>query len=165
MLANNKVLDRHRVEFLDCLTPKEVHELASNPSLRVLQTASPVSFPTWELLNQNLFALRPDIELRVYGFYSSTCDLSFVKGMSNVRRFSADCLMTAIGIEHLATLENLEELSIGIFTGTVAFGWKGGIGTASRRLPASLGGYTVGVLVQTNFGRVLTIAGLPWVRN
>jgi D-aminopeptidase len=43
----------------------------------------------------------------------------------------------------------------------VAFGWKGGIGTASRHLPAGLGGYTVGVLVQTNFGGVLTIGGAP----
>jgi D-aminopeptidase len=43
----------------------------------------------------------------------------------------------------------------------VAFGFKGGIGTASRRLPASLGGHTVGVLVQSNFGGILTIAGAP----
>jgi D-aminopeptidase len=43
----------------------------------------------------------------------------------------------------------------------VAFGWKGGIGTASRRLPTNLGGYTIGVLVQTNFGGVLSIAGAP----
>jgi D-aminopeptidase len=43
----------------------------------------------------------------------------------------------------------------------MAFGWKGGIGTSSRKLPASLGGYTVGVLVQTNFGGVLTIDGAP----
>ena len=50
---------------------------------------------------------------------------------------------------------------VGAGTGTVAFGWKGGIGTASRRLPAALGGYTIGVLVQTNFGGVLTIAGAP----
>lgn len=55
----------------------------------------------------------------------------------------------------------VEEGAVGAGTGTVAFGWKGGIGTASRRLPASLGGYTVGVLVQTNFGGVLTIAGAP----
>ncbi|ABF39998.1 L-aminopeptidase DmpA [Candidatus Koribacter versatilis Ellin345] len=53
------------------------------------------------------------------------------------------------------------EGAVGAGTGTVAFGWKGGIGTASRRLPANLGGYTVGVLVQTNFGGVLTIAGAP----
>jgi D-aminopeptidase len=55
----------------------------------------------------------------------------------------------------------VEEGAVGAGTGTVAFGWKGGIGTASRRLPPKLGGYTVGVLVQTNYGGVLTIAGAP----
>jgi len=55
----------------------------------------------------------------------------------------------------------VEEGSVGAGTGTVAFGFKGGIGTASRKLPQSLGGYTVGVLVQTNFGGVLSIAGAP----
>src|SRR5438552_6400120 len=55
----------------------------------------------------------------------------------------------------------VEEGSVGAGTGTVAFGFKGGIGTSSRKLPASLGGYTVGVLVQTNFGGILTINGAP----
>ena len=55
----------------------------------------------------------------------------------------------------------VEEGAVGAGTGTVAFGFKGGIGTSSRRLPASLGGYTVGALVQTNYGGVLTIAGAP----
>jgi D-aminopeptidase len=55
----------------------------------------------------------------------------------------------------------VEEGAVGAGTGTVAFGWKGGIGTSSRRLPPKLGGYTVGVLVQTNFGGVLTINGSP----
>ena len=55
----------------------------------------------------------------------------------------------------------VDEGAVGAGTGTVAFGWKGGIGTASRRLPAQLGGYTVGVLVQSNFGGVLTIGGAP----
>ena len=53
------------------------------------------------------------------------------------------------------------EGSVGAGTGTVAFGWKGGIGTSSRKLSDSLGGYTVGVLVQSNFGGVLTIDGVP----
>ena len=53
------------------------------------------------------------------------------------------------------------EGSVGAGTGTQAFGWKGGIGTSSRVLPQSLGGYTVGVLVQTNYGGVLTINGAP----
>ena len=55
----------------------------------------------------------------------------------------------------------IEEGSIGAGTGTQAFGWKGGIGTSSRVLPHSLGGYTIGVLVQTNFGGILTMNGAP----
>lgn len=55
----------------------------------------------------------------------------------------------------------VEEGAVGAGTGTIAFGFKGGIGTSSRRLPVSLGGYTIGVLVQTNFGGVLTIGGAP----
>lgn len=53
------------------------------------------------------------------------------------------------------------EGNVGAGTGTVAFGWKGGIGTSSRKLPEKLGGYMVGVLVQTNFGGVLQIDGVP----
>ncbi len=55
----------------------------------------------------------------------------------------------------------VEEGAVGAGTGTVCFGWKGGIGTSSRKLPANLGGWTVGVLVQTNFGGVLQVAGVP----
>ncbi|WP_019989630.1 P1 family peptidase [Rudanella lutea] len=55
----------------------------------------------------------------------------------------------------------VQEGNVGAGTGTVCFGFKGGIGTASRKLPGSLGGYTVGVLVQTNFGGVLQIGGVP----
>ncbi len=55
----------------------------------------------------------------------------------------------------------VEEGSVGAGTGTVAFGFKGGIGTASRVVPARYGGYTVGVLVQTNYGGVLTMNGAP----
>jgi D-aminopeptidase len=68
--------------------------------------------------------------------------------------------------EVVAALESarsgpVDEGNVGAGTGTMAFGFKGGIGTASRRLPASLGGYTVGVLVQSNYGGVLTIGGAP----
>jgi D-aminopeptidase len=51
--------------------------------------------------------------------------------------------------------------TVGAGTGTMAFGFKGGIGSSSRRLPAALGGFTVGVLVQSNFGGVLQVAGRP----
>jgi D-aminopeptidase len=62
---------------------------------------------------------------------------------------------------HEATTGPVAQGSVGAGRGTVAFGWKGGIGTASRMLPPDLGGWTVGVLVQTNFGGVLSVAGAP----
>jgi len=66
----------------------------------------------------------------------------------------------------LAALKNatdgpVEEGNVGAGTGTICFGFKGGIGTSSRKLPASLGGYTVGVLAQTNFGGELEVDGVP----
>jgi D-aminopeptidase len=60
-----------------------------------------------------------------------------------------------------ATNGAVDEGAVGAGAGTIAFGWKGGIGTSSRVLPASLGGYTVGVLVQSNFGGVLQVLGAP----
>ena len=60
-----------------------------------------------------------------------------------------------------ASSGTVQEGNVGAGSGTIAFGFKGGIGTSSRRLPERLGGWTVGALVQTNFGGVLTIAGAP----
>jgi len=55
----------------------------------------------------------------------------------------------------------VEEGNVGAGTGTICFGWKGGIGTSSRILPKELGGWTIGVLVQSNFGGVLQVNGIP----
>ncbi len=60
-----------------------------------------------------------------------------------------------------ATTGPVEEGAVGAGTGTIAFGFKGGIGTSSRKLPPQLGGHTIGVLVQANFGGILTINGAP----
>ncbi len=60
-----------------------------------------------------------------------------------------------------ASSGSVEEGSVGAGTGPQAFGYKGGIGTSSRALPPSLGGYKVGVLVQTNYGGILSINGAP----
>jgi D-aminopeptidase len=74
------------------------------------------------------------------------------------RPVTADAVRRAL---ESATGGPVAEGSVGAGRGTIAFGWKGGIGTSSRVLPASLGGYTVGVLVQTNFGGVLQVLGAP----
>jgi D-aminopeptidase len=74
------------------------------------------------------------------------------------RHVTKDHVLTAI---RNAAGGPVEEGAVGAGTGTVCYNFKGGIGTASRRLPASRGGYTVGVLVQTNHGGVLQIGGVP----
>ena len=74
------------------------------------------------------------------------------------RHLKADHVLKAIST---ANADLPAEGNVGAGTGTVCFGFKGGIGTSSRRLPEALGGYIVGVLVQSNFGGVLSVAGLP----
>jgi D-aminopeptidase len=82
---------------------------------------------------------------------------------SNVSNMWADPVQSKHVFEALdsASSGTVEEGSVGAGTGTQAFGWKGGIGTSSRVLPDSLGGYKVGVLVQTNYGGVLAMNGAP----
>lgn len=75
--------------------------------------------------------------------------------------------LRALTVEHiLQAIESAQtgpvaEGCLGAGTGTICFGWKGGIGTSSRRVPESQGGYTVGALAQTNYGGLLQIDGLP----
>ena len=80
--------------------------------------------------------------------------------LSDIRRrpVTETHVLDAIG---RATSGPVAQGSVGAGRGTLAFGWKGGIGTSSRRLPDALGGWTVGVLVQSNFGGALTVAGAP----
>ena len=82
---------------------------------------------------------------------------------SRVNNMWADPIQRDEVFEALETASSgsVREGSVGAGTGTQAFGWKGGIGTSSRVLPHELGGYTVGVLVQTNFGGIMTINGAP----
>jgi D-aminopeptidase len=74
------------------------------------------------------------------------------------RHVTKEDVLTAI---EKANSAKAEQGNVGAGTGTIAFGFKGGIGSSSRKLPENLGGYSVGVLVQSNFGGVLQIAGVP----
>jgi D-aminopeptidase len=98
--------------------------------------------------NEDVFSVNPVVGETNDGY------LSDIRG----RHIAAEDVFAAI---KTAKAGPVEEGNVGAGTGTVAFGWKGGIGTSSRKLPQTLSGYTVGVLVQTNFGGVLTIAGAP----
>ena len=80
--------------------------------------------------------------------------------LNNIRKLAVteQHVMEAI---QTATSGPVAEGNVGAGTGTICCGWKGGIGTSSRVLPAKLGGYTLGALVQTNFGGVLQMDGIP----
>lgn len=81
-------------------------------------------------------------------------------GLNDIRArpVTADAVRRAL---REATDGPVAEGSVGAGTGTIAFGWKGGIGSSSRVLPARFGGYTLGVLVQSNFGGILQVLGAP----
>jgi D-aminopeptidase len=81
-------------------------------------------------------------------------------GLNDIRARRVTAADVRVAIEGAAS-GPVAEGSVGAGTGTRAFGWKGGIGTSSRRLSSDRGGYTVGVLVQSNFGGALTIGGAP----
>jgi len=81
-------------------------------------------------------------------------------GLNDIRGFhvTRDHVIAAI---RSAAAGPVTEGAVGAGTGTSVYGWKGGIGTSSRVLPQRFGGYTLGVLVQTNFGGILTMGGAP----
>lgn len=115
-----------RVGFHQSLTEAQVESLVQMPELRHLQTPGPADPSTWDLLNERFFPRRPEVELRVYGFYGVSCDLSFLPRVSNLRRFSVDCCMDATGLEHLAALPRLESLRVSVHS-LRSFDFLGGI--------------------------------------
>ncbi|WP_010581706.1 leucine-rich repeat domain-containing protein [Schlesneria paludicola] len=110
-----KMHDATRAELESSASVRDFHELAKQPRLEVLQCSAPVRDAVWSVLNEHFCTVRPDVQIRVYGHYSANCDLNFVRLLPNVRRFAADCLMQASGIESIALIPNLETLSLGIF--------------------------------------------------
>ena len=125
-------------------TPILVTNTASVPRVADAVTTYILTLPG----NEDILSVNPVVGETNDGY------LNDIRG----RHVTADDVFAAI---KKAKTGPVEEGNVGAGTGTVAFGWKGGIGTSSRRLPQNLGGYTIGVLVQTNFGGVLSIAGAP----
>jgi D-aminopeptidase len=125
-------------------TPIVLTNTASVPRVADAVTTYILALPG----NENVLSVNPVVGETNDGY------LNDIRG----RHITPDDVFAAIKQAKTGTVE---EGNVGAGTGTVAFGWKGGIGTSSRKLPQNLGGYTVGVLVQTNFGGVLTIAGAP----
>jgi len=111
--AVNEIIGQYQIS--KGIKKRELKRLASDKKVQSIQFASPLSPKEIELLEKIVFSERPDISLRVYGHYGENCDLSFIKGIPSLRKFSADCLMEATGIENVSYLNNLEELGVGIY--------------------------------------------------
>lgn len=103
-----------RAEFDDAVTEADLHAMVKLPRLKTLQCSATVKEELWSLLDDVFFSRRPDVELRVYGHYSSVCDLAFAQELTHVRRFAADCLQSAKNVDAIAAMRQLEALSLGI---------------------------------------------------
>jgi D-aminopeptidase len=125
-------------------TPIVLTNTASVPRAADAVTTYSLSLPG----NENVLSVNPVIGETNDGYLNDI----------RARNITSDDVLAAI---KKAKTGPAEEGNVGAGTGTVAFGWKGGIGSSSRKLPQKIGGYTIGVLVQTNFGGVLSIAGAP----
>lgn len=105
-----------RVEIETTISDAEIRTLARDPDLTTLMLSRPPESGTWSRLNEGLFAHRPDVQLRVYGFYGlGPCDLGFASQMTEVERFSADSLRRAINVDRIADMSKLRSLGLGLF--------------------------------------------------
>jgi hypothetical protein len=107
--------DPTRAEFTARVSETSLRAIVTQPGLCTLQCSEPVGDHVWKLINEIVCTSRPDIEIRIYGHYGAVCDLRIAKLLPRARRFSADCLTRAIGVESLAEMRHLESLSVGVF--------------------------------------------------
>lgn len=134
----------------------QVKELGNIETPVILTNTMSVAAALDALITYTLAQLGNETIGSVNGIVGETND----GGLNDIR---ARIVKPADVLEAIANAKsgNVEQGGVGAGTGTICFGFKGGIGTSSRVLPESLGGYTVGVLVQTNYGGVLEVAGVP----
>lgn len=106
-----------RIQLKKTWTADDLRNLAAKPELRIVQysEAEVPEGPLLHLLNEELFAARPDVTLRIYGFHLQSADLSVLTRLPQVERLSVDCSTRAQGWEHLGSLSNLRELELDVF--------------------------------------------------
>lgn len=109
-------LDPTRAEIENSLNSSEIRSLVKDSTLKVLQCSEPIRVETWDRINDEFLSERPEILLRIYGFYGLTCDLAILPRLGRLRHLRVDCLMNATGIQHVEHLQNLDSLNVGIFS-------------------------------------------------
>lgn len=104
-----------RVDVDHSLTSRDAKRLAADPKLEVIQTVAPLPPKTWAMLDELVFAIRQDVQLRLYGHYRSECDLGITRFVPHVRNFAADSLSSVTNVEAIAQLPELDALSLGVY--------------------------------------------------
>lgn len=104
-----------RYQIFRGVNEDELTKVAKDPNAKTLQFAEPLSDKEIELLQSIVFSNRPDITLRVFGYYGHSCDLTFLQKVPSARNIFVDCLQEATGIEVLSKFSTLDKLSIGIY--------------------------------------------------
>jgi hypothetical protein len=100
----------------DSISKKELKEIRESTEVEWVQTSTPLKKSTWTRLNEELFKYRPDINLRLYGFFRKICDLQILKLLPHVQRFSIDNLHgNVLHLEAITELPKLTHFRIGIF--------------------------------------------------
>lgn len=109
------IVTKGRVQIKGNMTEEEINELLNYKELEVIQFQSEIEHNTFQKLNDILFSTRDDVVLRVYGFYNSKCDFSFLKNLPNLSRFYAECYEMVENLEAITSLKNLKELNLSIY--------------------------------------------------
>lgn len=106
---------KDRFEFNDSINLDDVCAAAANENIKTLQTSDATNPNTYDLLNEHFFSKRPDVTLRLYGFYGDVCDLAIAERMTNVLHFSADCIKRSKNHDAIARIPNLKSLTLGLY--------------------------------------------------
>lgn len=126
-------VDPTRVGLREPVSSDDIATIRGDPEVRVVQFVEPAEPRTWSRLNAELLGVRPDVQVRVFGFYASECDLGFVSQLGNLRHFAADSLRQARNVEVVCEIPKLESLSIGIYELT-SFDFLSGVPSSLSRL-------------------------------
>jgi len=104
-----------RYNICEPVTVQELESIVCDSKIMVLQTSDGLSTESWSLINNIILNKRPDIEIRLFGFYNKICDLQQIRSLKNVKILSVDCLMDITNVDILSEFEYLTELSFGVY--------------------------------------------------
>ena len=105
--------DRYTIR--EPITENELEDIVCDSSIKVLQTSQELKEESWKLINEVILSKRPEMEIRLFGFYQEMCDLKQIRRLKDVKKLTIDCLTDIVSLNVLNNLEHLTELSFGVY--------------------------------------------------